>query len=242
MTTATTTSVSTAGRTYASLRAAWIPMLALCLAFFVEMVDNTLLTIALPTIGSDLGSGTTALQWVTGAYSLTFGGLLLTAGSGAEALEICEKNDIDMILLDVMMPVMDGFEVCRRLKANPRTHHVPVLMITALDQLSDRVKGLDLPTGKVLGLDAHGWRRGPPQDGGVTCWYEKKVSAGTVLLDLDPGIFTGMLSESPRQKLGLVTLGKEGGWWRKEEAIAFGKLSRVEASELLRDLESLKES
>ena len=50
------------------------------------MVDNTLLTIALPTIGRDLGSGTTALQWVTGAYSLTFGGLLLTAGSIADRL------------------------------------------------------------------------------------------------------------------------------------------------------------
>jgi MFS family permease len=70
--------------TYTSLRAAWIPMAALCLAFFVEMVDNTLLSIALPTIGRDLGSGTTALQWVTGAYSLTFGGLLLTAGSVAD--------------------------------------------------------------------------------------------------------------------------------------------------------------
>lgn len=74
------------GRTYGSLRAAWIPLIALCLAFFVEMVDNTLLTIALPTIGRDLGSGTTALQWVTGAYSLTFGGLLLTAGSAADRL------------------------------------------------------------------------------------------------------------------------------------------------------------
>ncbi|MCW2819009.1 MAG: transporter [Marmoricola sp.] len=73
-------------RTYASLRAAWIPLAALCLAFFVEMVDNTLLTIALPTIGRDLGGGTTALQWVTGAYSLTFGGLLLTAGSTADRL------------------------------------------------------------------------------------------------------------------------------------------------------------
>ncbi len=71
-------------RTYPSLRAAWIPLAALCLAFFVEMVDNTLLSIALPTIGRDLGSGTTALQWVTGAYSLTFGGLLLTAGSMAD--------------------------------------------------------------------------------------------------------------------------------------------------------------
>ncbi len=73
-------------RTYTSLRAAWIPLTALCLAFFVEMVDNTLLTIALPTIGRDLGGGTTALQWVTGAYSLTFGGLLLTAGSVADRL------------------------------------------------------------------------------------------------------------------------------------------------------------
>ncbi|GAB2856910.1 MFS transporter [Actinocorallia aurea] len=73
-------------RTYPSLRAAWIPLAALCLAFFVEMVDNTLLSIALPTIGRDLGSGTTALQWVTGAYSLTFGGLLLTAGSMADRL------------------------------------------------------------------------------------------------------------------------------------------------------------
>lgn len=73
-------------RTYPSLKAAWIPLAALCLAFFVEMVDNTLLSIALPTIGRDLGSGTTALQWVTGAYSLTFGGLLLTAGSMADRL------------------------------------------------------------------------------------------------------------------------------------------------------------
>lgn len=71
-------------RTYRSMKAAWIPLAALCLAFFVEMVDNTLLSIALPTIGRDLGGDTTSLQWVTGAYSLTFGGLLLTAGSIAD--------------------------------------------------------------------------------------------------------------------------------------------------------------
>jgi EmrB/QacA subfamily drug resistance transporter len=73
-------------QTYRSLGAAWIPLAALCLAFFVEMVDNTLLSIALPTIGRNLHSSTTALQWVTGAYSLTFGGLLLTAGSMADRL------------------------------------------------------------------------------------------------------------------------------------------------------------
>src|SRR3954449_12125511 len=86
MTTTTIATTPAASRTYGSLRAAWIPLAALCLAFFVEMVDNTLLSIALPTIGRDLGSGTTALQWVTGAYSLTFGGLLLTAGSMADRL------------------------------------------------------------------------------------------------------------------------------------------------------------
>ncbi|GLQ09536.1 PleD family two-component system response regulator [Devosia yakushimensis] len=69
---------------------------------------------------------------------------VVTASSGQEALDICESSDVDMVLLDVMMPVMDGFEVCRRLKANTRTHHVPVLMITALDQPSDRVKGLEV--------------------------------------------------------------------------------------------------
>ncbi|MFB9313398.1 MFS transporter [Nocardioides plantarum] len=89
MTATTPTTPTTSGQpatthTYPSLRAAWIPMAALCLAFFVEMVDNTLLSIALPTIGRDLGGGTTSLQWVTGAYSLTFGGLLLTAGSIAD--------------------------------------------------------------------------------------------------------------------------------------------------------------
>lgn len=78
------TPAPTSSRTYTSLRAAWIPLAALCLAFFVEMVDNTLLSIALPTIGRDLNSGTTGLQWVTGIYSLTFGGLLLTAGSIAD--------------------------------------------------------------------------------------------------------------------------------------------------------------
>src|ERR1044072_3346417 len=82
--TATATPAPARAHTYPSLRAAWIPLAALCLAFFVEMVDNTLLSIALPTIGRDLGGGTTALQWVTGAYALTFGGLLLTAGSMAD--------------------------------------------------------------------------------------------------------------------------------------------------------------
>src|SRR5690606_9050110 len=61
-----------------------------------------------------------------------------------QALDICANSDIDIVLLDVMMPEMDGFEVCLRLKGSPKTHHVPVLMVTALDQPSDRVRGLEV--------------------------------------------------------------------------------------------------
>lgn len=68
---------------------------------------------------------------------------VLTAYSGAEALEICARERVDVVLLDVMMPGMDGFEVCRRLKAEPATQDVPVIMVTALDQPSDKLQGLE---------------------------------------------------------------------------------------------------
>jgi len=68
---------------------------------------------------------------------------VVSASGGFEALEICEQGRCDIVLLDVMMPGMDGFEVCRRLKAGTRTAHLPVVMVTALDQPADRVRGLD---------------------------------------------------------------------------------------------------
>ncbi|MCM2455216.1 PleD family two-component system response regulator [Rhizobium sp. CG4] len=67
---------------------------------------------------------------------------VLTAEDGFKALEICNNTQVDIVLLDIMMPGMDGFEVCERLKSNPRTMHIPVVMVTALDQPSDRVRGL----------------------------------------------------------------------------------------------------
>ena len=67
---------------------------------------------------------------------------VITASNGPEALAACEQGGIDLILLDIMMPGMDGFEVCGRLKADPATQHIPVVMVTALDQPSDRVRGL----------------------------------------------------------------------------------------------------
>jgi two-component system, cell cycle response regulator len=68
---------------------------------------------------------------------------VITAFNGAECLAKMEQGAPDIVLLDVMMPGMDGFEVCRRIKSNPKTAHVPVVMVTALDQPSDRVAGLD---------------------------------------------------------------------------------------------------
>jgi len=68
---------------------------------------------------------------------------VLTATNGPDAIETCENGKVDVVLLDVMMPHMDGFEVCRRLKSDPATSHIPVVMITALDQVSDRVRGLE---------------------------------------------------------------------------------------------------
>jgi two-component system, cell cycle response regulator len=67
---------------------------------------------------------------------------VLTAEDGYKALAICESTHVDLILLDIMMPGIDGFEVCERLKSNARTSHIPVVIVTALDQPSDRVRGL----------------------------------------------------------------------------------------------------
>jgi|SRR6516165_7649034 len=68
---------------------------------------------------------------------------VITAMSGREALAICERAECDLVLLDVMMPDMDGFEVCRRLKSSTLTHHIPVVIVTALDQPSDKLRGLE---------------------------------------------------------------------------------------------------
>ncbi|MCA3628868.1 MAG: response regulator, partial [Methylobacterium sp.] len=67
---------------------------------------------------------------------------VVTAMNGPQALDICERGECDMVLLDVMMPAMDGFEVCQRLKSAPATAHLPVVMVTALDSPADRLRGL----------------------------------------------------------------------------------------------------
>jgi two-component system, cell cycle response regulator len=66
---------------------------------------------------------------------------VITAFSGSDCLAKVEQQIPDLILLDVMMPGMDGFEVCRRIKGNPKTAHIPVVMVSALDHSAARMAG-----------------------------------------------------------------------------------------------------
>lgn len=70
--------------------------------------------------------------------------MVSAAINGPLALKVAEKQQPDLILLDVMMPDMDGYEVCRRLKANPATAHIPVIFVTAMGQEKNEVDGLEL--------------------------------------------------------------------------------------------------
>jgi two-component system cell cycle response regulator len=62
---------------------------------------------------------------------------IVTAGDGVEALEKVSEHNPDLILLDIMMPRMSGFQVCRRLKSDPKTRDIQILMVTALNELGD---------------------------------------------------------------------------------------------------------
>jgi two-component system cell cycle response regulator len=75
---------------------------------------------------------------------------VLTANDGQTALRLAATEQPDIILLDVMMPGLDGFEVCRRLKETPETRHIPVVLVTALDGRQDRVTGLDAGADEFL--------------------------------------------------------------------------------------------
>lgn len=66
---------------------------------------------------------------------------ILEAGGGEEGIEMAQAHDPDVILLDVMMPDIDGFEVCRQLKAEPQTQLIPIIMVTALNRVESRIEG-----------------------------------------------------------------------------------------------------
>ncbi|HBA61216.1 MAG TPA: two-component system response regulator [Elusimicrobia bacterium] len=68
---------------------------------------------------------------------------VVTADNGKQALEILAQKNIDLILLDINMPVMNGFEMCLLVKQDPRTRHIPVIMITSLESRDSRLKGME---------------------------------------------------------------------------------------------------
>jgi putative two-component system response regulator len=72
----------------------------------------------------------------------TQGFTVITASNGAEALDQLRQSSVDLVILDVMMPHMNGFEVCREIKANPDTYLIPVVLVTALSDKQDRIEGL----------------------------------------------------------------------------------------------------
>ncbi len=84
------------------------------------------------------------------AYLETLNCTLHVAVDGIDALEKVPKVKPDLILLDIMMPRMSGFEVCRRLKADPKTRDIPILMVTALNELGDIERGVESGTDDFL--------------------------------------------------------------------------------------------
>lgn len=78
------------------------------------------------------------------SFSLTSKGFdVIEATDGLSAIELAESEQPDLILLDVMMPALDGYEACRRIKDNPKTAHIPVVMLSAKSQKAEQAVGID---------------------------------------------------------------------------------------------------
>lgn len=83
--------------------------------------------------------------------SLEFSGFhVVTAANGEEALMMVAQENPDLVVLDVGMPKLDGWEVCRRLKGNEQTKNLPIIILTAYAQTSDQRKGLDLGADRFI--------------------------------------------------------------------------------------------
>jgi len=80
---------------------------------------------------------------------------LITAGDGIEALQKVEEHNPDLILLDVMMPRMSGFQVCRKLKSEPGTRDIQILMVTALNELGDIEQASECGTDDFVSKPVH---------------------------------------------------------------------------------------
>ena len=84
------------------------------------------------------------------ALLIRWGYTVVEAGDGVEALAAVKQHPVECIVLDVMMPGMDGFEVCRRLRSDPATAHIPVVLATALTAKDKREQGLEAGADDVV--------------------------------------------------------------------------------------------
>ncbi len=91
------------------------------------------------------------------AYLEEFHCRTLAAYNGPEALEILKNHPSDLILLDIMMPQMSGFEVCRRIKNDPKTTDIPVIMVTALNEPGDIERAIDCGADDFLSKPVNKW-------------------------------------------------------------------------------------
>ncbi|HSV26430.1 MAG TPA: response regulator [Sedimentisphaerales bacterium] len=82
---------------------------------------------------------------------------VLAARSGAQALEMIRQEKPDIILLDVMMPEMSGFEVCRQVRNDPDSKHIPIIMVTALNEFGDIQRGINCGTDDFLSKPVNRW-------------------------------------------------------------------------------------
>jgi DNA-binding response OmpR family regulator len=87
------------------------------------------------------------LDLVSGILSDTY--VLLRSLNGANAIELLKANQVDLIISDIMMPVMDGFALCETIKSNPDYSHIPVILLTSKNSLQSRIEGLE------IGADAY---------------------------------------------------------------------------------------
>ena len=118
-----------------------------------------------------------------------------TATNGTDALEAISTFNPDIILLDVMMPGIDGIEVCKRIKSNPKTQYIPVIMVTALDQPEDRVRGLE--------AGADDFITKPLNDAALFCWLKSLVRL-KMLIDELRGRATSTLMEKSDEPVNLA--------------------------------------
>src|SRR5499433_397453 len=104
-----------------------------------DLGDSLVTAPARILVVDDLPQNVKLLADLLGAKGFT----VITASSGLEGLSKVEQESPDLVLLDVMMPGMSGYEVCKKIRENPNTGILPVVMVTSLDPTQERIRGLE---------------------------------------------------------------------------------------------------